>query len=404
MQTGGNVPDKKWLSWLYIAIIVVAAAAVVGLVYFVAQQTIQNSLAPLQKESGPSAQEKSATTPELNTEVIVSGRQNIWDVDFLPTGEMLFTERKGVLSMLKDGKESELAKISDVRAVGEGGLLGMVVDPEFATNRYIYTCFNSTATGHDVRLVRWQVKADLSGLEGRTDIITGMPTNNGGRHSGCRPQFAPDGYLWVATGDAAQEGTPQSPTSLGGKVLRVDRDGQGVAGNLAAPFDPRIFSYGHRNVQGIAFFAKPLGGVVGLSAEHGPNTDDEINPLVTGNFGWAPGANYNELVPMTDKQRFPDAKDATWSSGFPTQAPSGMAIIRGNQWQGWEGAAAVAMLKGTHLKILRLDSNVKVTQEEKALDGEFGRLRAIRQRGASGPLFVSTDNGSDDKIIRINPK
>ena len=106
----------------------------------------------------------------------------------------------------------------------------------------------------DVRVVRWTINSGVTALTNRTDIVTGIPVSSG-RHSGCRPRFGPDGRLWIGTGDAAVATNPQDPQSLGGKVLRVDTNGKGVAGNAPAPFDPRIYTYGHRNVQGLAFNA-----------------------------------------------------------------------------------------------------------------------------------------------------
>ena len=164
-----------------------------------------------------------------------------------------------------------------------------------------------------MRVTRWRVDETFTALTDRTDIVTGIPVNTDGqlgRHSGCRPRFGPDGYLWVGTGDAALGSVPQDPLSLGGKVLRITRDGAGAPRNPGAPLDPRIWSYGHRNVQGLAF--RPTDGL-GVSVEHGPGTDDELNLLTEGNFGWDPvgaGGSYDESGPMTDLGKFPDAVPA----------------------------------------------------------------------------------------------
>jgi glucose/arabinose dehydrogenase len=215
--------------------------------------------------------------------------------------------------------------------------------------------------------------------------------------------FGPDGYLWAGTGDNARGDTSIQPKNLGGKILRVDRSGAAAPGNLGGDYDSRIYSYGHRNVQGLAFFPSAKNGVLGLSAEHGPTVDDEVNELRKGNFGWAPPAQgYDESVPMTDLTRFPDAISAIWSSGNPTQAPAGAAVIKGKQWKGWDGALAVAMLKGQHLKILRLDDKNKVIKEEKTLVDIYGRLRAVVQ-GPDGALYIGTSNGNDE-ILKLSPE
>jgi aldose sugar dehydrogenase len=404
-QPGHNKKHKSpaWLSWLYIAAIIFVAALAFAAVWVVAQQTNQQNTNTQQNQPTYTPPAKSTEQPALKTEVVLSGLDHVWEVAFLPTKEMLFTERSGMLSMLKDGTRTDLINVADAKARGEGGLLGLAVDPDFTNNHFIYTCFNSSAN-KDVRVVRWKLKTDLSGAESSSPIVTGMPVNTSGRHSGCRLAFGTDGNLWVGTGDTAQGDTSIQPKSLGGKVLRVDRDGNAAADNLGGEYDSRIYSYGHRNVQGLAFYRNPIDGVRGVSIEHGSDVDDEVNMLVKGNFGWAPAASgYNETgVPMTDKNRFPDAIDAIWSSGSPTQAPSGATFVYGRQWKAWDGALAVAMLKGEHLKFLTIDNN-KVTGEVKVLEGTFGRIRAAMQ-GPDGDLYISTDNGDDDKIVRIIPQ
>lgn len=400
-------PDRR-NPWLVLAAVWLVAITLGAMILLAVHYTLQRYLAA-EAEPHPTTQpaSKSAETPQLRSEVVISGLHHPWDIAFLPDGQLLFTERSGTLSKLTGTTKVPVADISDVRGVGEGGLMGLAIDPKFTENRFIYTCYNSTSTPIDIRVVRWRVNAGTTGLEARADIITGMPSNTSGRHSGCRMAFGPDGYLWIGTGDTAQNGrhpqTPQDPKSLGGKILRVDREGKAAPGNMEAPFDSRIYSYGHRNIQGIAFLAQSMNGVIGFSAEHGSTVDDEVNELKKGNFGWDPDVPYTELnVPMTDKQKYPDAIEATWRSGSPTQAPSGLATIRGPQWKVWDGALAMAMLKDKHLKILLLDNRGKITKEERALDDK-GRLRDIEQ-SPDGNLYISTDNGkNEDQIVRLVP-
>jgi glucose/arabinose dehydrogenase len=338
--------------------------------------------------------------PTLEPAVVIEGLDHVWDVAFAPDETMYFTERSGNINVLKDGAKAVLTRPSDVVARGEGGMLGMTLDPDFAANRFLYTCFN---TGDDVRVVRWRVSENNAAIGNRQDIITGMPRIASGRHSGCRPRFGPDGYLWVATGDAATGTNPQDPKDLGGKILRVDRDGQAAPDNLGEPFDARVYSYGHRNGQGLAFLPETVGNAVGFSVEHGPGKDDELNPLVKGNFGWDPVPGYNESVPMTDTTKYPDAVAATWSSGDPTIAPSGATILRGDNWRDWNGALAMAVLKGSHVRILTLDESAQVTSETAVLD-TFGRIRST-VIGPNNDLYLTTDNGGGaDKIIRVTPK
>lgn len=390
--------------WLALTIVLIVAIAVGGAVLLAAQYALHNYLES-DTNPEPAPVSKSTEIPQLQIDTILEGLDHPWDIAFLPDSTLLFTERKGTVSVVRDGKRSQIAAITDVRSIVEGGLLGMAVDPKFNENRFVYTCYNSQNI--DIRVVRWKVNAGVTALENRKDIITDIPSNDGGRHSGCRIAFGPDGYLWIGTGDSAQNGlnpqTPQNPKSLGGKILRVDRDGKAAPDNLGAPFDSRIYSYGHRNTQGIAFLPKPLNGIIGFSAEHGSTVDDEVNELRKGNFGWDPDIAYTEKnIPMTNKTKFPDAIEATWRSGTPTQAPSGLAAITGKQWKAWEGSLAMAMLKTSHLKFLSLDDKGKVVKEDKIITDK-GRLRDVQQ-AYDGSLYISTDNGNNDKIIKLTPK
>jgi glucose/arabinose dehydrogenase len=327
---------------------------------------------------------------------------------FLPGKQMIFDERPGAFHLLQDGKIYNIGTVADIFASGEGGLLGLTIDSNFAANHYLYACFDhAKASGQvqDVRVARWKLSDDLMHMTDRVDIVTGMPAISSGRHSGCRLAFGPDGYLWVGTGDAATGGNSQSHTNLGGKILRVDRDGKAVPGNLGGDFDPRIYSYGHRNVQGLAFFPQAQNGVLGINVEHGSTVDDEVNLLRAGNFGWNPPANqpYTEIgVAMTDTKTIPDVIPAIWSSGAPTQAPSGATFLTGSQWKSWEGALAISVLKDQKLKILTINANNKVTAETNVFTKLFGRLRTAAQ-GPDGNLYLSTDNGKVDQIIRVTP-
>jgi glucose/arabinose dehydrogenase len=234
----------------------------------------------------------------------------------------------------------------------------------------------------------------------RTDIVIGMPHNDNsrGRHSGCRPRFGPNGDLWVGTGDAAFPTTPQDDDSLGGKVLRVDRNGDAAPGN---PGGRLWFSKGHRNVQGIAFRSQDD---LGVSAEHGPLVDDEINLLVAGNFGWdpGPGPSYDESGPMTDLTKFPDAVEAIWSTGSTTLALAGATFIEGGAWGDWDGVLAVATLKAAHLHVYFVSSDGEVTDDLRVIEDK-GRLRSPRQ-GPDGLLYITTDGGgSGGEVLRVTP-
>jgi glucose/arabinose dehydrogenase len=349
---------------------------------------------------------------DLEVTVVIGNQAQPWDIAFTPDGTMLYTEKVGRINALiggvrqtmdSNGATAGLAPPTGFLALGEGGMMGLAVDPQFASNRHIYTCFLTGSGGvpTDVRVVRWTVDAGYTALSNRTDIVTGLPAASNGRHSGCRPRFGPDGYLWIGTGDAAIGTIPQNPTSLGGKVLRVDRNGAGAPGNPGAPLDSRIYTYGHRNVQGITF--DRWGNA--FSVEHGTDCDDEVNELVAGgNYGWDPIPGYNETRPMTDLVKFPSAVEAIWSSGCPTIAPSGATILSGPQWSGWSGSLAMAVLKDRHLHVLNLGGQpdeTLVLQEVEVLNTTYGRLRSAVQ-GPDGNLYLAQD-ASPGSILRVEP-
>jgi len=358
--------------------------------------------------------------PELQVELVAGGLEHVWDIGFLPDGRALVTERRGRIVLLSGIGPGATARpveadLSDVYVRGEGGLMGMVVHPDFAESRRFTTCQTHMQDGSptDVRLVTWQLSEDGTSATRVADpLVGGLPINQSGRHSGCRPTIAPDGALLVGTGDTARGAVSQDLNSLGGKVLRVDLEtGEPAPGNPFADAQNQaqrlIWTYGHRNVQGVA--VRPGSGDV-YTTEHGPTEDDEVNLLRPGaNYGWDPSrggtvGGYDEDVPMTDLERFPDAVPAVWSSGDPVEAISGADFLSGAHWGDLDGALAVGALRGEKLLIMTLgpDGAVADVSIPAPLDGTFGRLRAVRL-GPDGALYVSTSNGTNDEVLRVTP-
>lgn len=344
-----------------------------------------------------------APAPAVTTTTVLSGLSSPWDLAFLPGGDFVFTERWGRINIYDSGVKRALLDPPDSAANGEGGVMGVAVDPAFATNRRIYVCFMSDASGAlDIRVVRWRLSNDQTQLTERADIVTGIPITAGGRHAGCRPRFGPDGHLWIGTGDSAVNTVPQNPRSLGGKVLRVTTDGAGAPGNPGGTLDPRIYTYGHRNVQGLAF--DRYGHAFAI--EHGTDRDDEVNLLVAGgNYGWDPvppggGTLYDESRPMTDLTKFPNARVATWTSGYPTIAPSGGAFLAGDQWARWDGTLAMAVLKGQQLRVLGVNSAGTGVNLQWTSLTTLGRLRVAVQ-APDGSLYLTTDSASDGRVYRV---
>ncbi len=337
------------------------------------------------------------TPPKTTVTAVVSGLDHPWDIGFLPNGTMLVTERAGRLDRIVSGQAQVITAPADVVAASEAGMLGLAVDPQFATNGFVFVCMASSAgPATDVRVVRFTLSANGATVLARQDVLTGLPFSSG-RHSGCRPRFGPDGALWVGTGDSATGTVPQDPNSLGGKVLRINRDGTPASGN---PSGRAWYTRGHRNVQGLAF--RPSDGMP-FEIEHGTNRDDEINVLQAGgNYGWDPVPGYDESQPMTDLVKFPQAVVAQWSSGAPTIAPSGATFVSGSKWGIWNGALAVAVLKAQQLRVFFTLPSGKITGSQTALT-TYGRLRSVVQ-GPDGNLYVSTDNGNNaDVVLRVTP-
>ncbi|NHN56442.1 PQQ-dependent sugar dehydrogenase [Calidifontibacter sp. DB0510] len=363
--------------------------------------------------SGSSA---STTTPaRLSVQVVTAGLTHPWDLGFLPGGAMLVTERPGRLTLVKDGRRSPVAAdLKDVYAQGEGGLMGLALSPDFATSREFVTC-QTYAQGDrpvDIRLVRWKLSADSRSATKVRILLSGMPIASSGRHSGCRPTYGPEGALYVGTGDTAAAPVAQDLTSLGGKLLRLNGStGAPWPGNpwitAANPRQRYVYGYGHRNVQGVA--VQPGTGRV-WTAEHGPDNNDEVNLATAGaNYGWDPSrggttSDYDEGVPMTDLQRFPKAQPAAWSSGPTTQAICGAAFLTAPQWGGLRGDLVITALKGATLLVLKPTgaNRMQVVAVPAETNGTYGRLRAART-GPDGALYVTTSNGTDDKILRITP-
>lgn len=345
-----------------------------------------------------------AAVPEYTVQLVAGGLTIPWDVTWV--GEvMLVNERAGRLWSKREGRPARRVELPLPRIYhrSEGGLLGMVADPDAANNRYFYTCQSvATASGaaKDVQVWKWRLDSDTTAVKVRT-LVTGIPIGSG-RHNGCRLRFNSARALYIGTGDAARGTNPQQLSSLGGKVLRVRSDGTIPKSN---PFYSRggraryVWTYGHRNVQGLA--KRPGVGEL-WSAEHGPSRDDEINLVVRrANYGWSPTPGYNESRSMTDPKRYPKARKAIWRSGSPTVATSGATFLSGSRWGDWDGALAVAMLKGEGVLLFGVGPDRKLTRLGE-IASTFGRVRTVEQ-GPDGALYFTTSNGSSDGVYRLVP-
>ncbi|MCP6719049.1 MAG: PQQ-dependent sugar dehydrogenase [Patescibacteria group bacterium] len=338
-------------------------------------------------ESGLQQSEIEPETELLQIEVIAEDLRIPWELAFLPSGEILVTERPGTLQ--KIGKEKALITIEGVEHIGEGGLLGLTLHPNFVDNRWLYLYLTTEIGGGLMNRVERYHLEDNQLLD-RTVIIENIP--GALYHDGGRIAFGPDGLLYITTGDARNPSLAQDINSLAGKILRLKDDG-GIPENN--PFGNAVYSFGHRNSQGLAWDDK---GRL-WATEHGRSGLlsglDELNLIRKGeNYGW-PNIQGDESGQDMRKPVVQSGPDETW-------APAGAAYL--------DGSIFFAGLRGESLYEAKISSEGTIESLVVHLRGDFGRLRAV-VLGPDGYLYITTSNTDgrgririgDDKIIRINP-
>ena len=343
---------------------------------------------------------------QLQIETVAEGLANPWGLAFLPDGQgYLVTERPGRLRRIApDGALSvPLGGVPEVFAVGQGGLLDVVLSPDFAADRLVYLSYAEAGDGAAGTAVgRGRLSADATALEGFEVIFRQQPKLSSGTHFGSRLVFDRDGHLFIALGDNNQRPTAQALDKLQGKLVRIHPDGRIPADNPfvgQAGARAEIWSYGHRNQQGAAL--NPWSGRL-WSHEHGPRGGDEINiPEAGKNYGWplaTHGINYS-LLPI------PEAKGEVVAGTEPphhvwekSPAISGMAFYDAERFPAWQHNLFIGALAGQALIRLQLDGD-KVVHEERLLQPLKARIRDVRQ-GPDGFLYVLTD-ASDGRLLRL---
>jgi glucose/arabinose dehydrogenase len=364
--------------------------------------------APPQKPDGGVKSEKVT----FRVETVASGLDHPWSLAFLPDGRMLVTERPGRLRILdKGGKLSPPVEgVPAVAAVGQGGLLDIVLAPDFAESRVVYFSFaeprgaagavnpNSTSLA-SARFLEEEGKAKLADVK---VIFRQEPAVEGGLHFGSRIAIARDGTLFLTTGERYLKTQAQNLSGHLGKVIRVRADGAVPPDN---PFvgrkdvKPEIWSYGHRNIQAAAIH--PISGELWI-VEHGPKGGDEINVPEKGkNYGWPVigyGVDYSGA--KIHESTHQDGMEQPIYYWVPSIGPSGMAFYTGDAFPGWKGNLFVGALALTHLERLELDGE-KIIKEERLLTGLGLRIRDVRQ-APDGTLWLLTD-ARDGKVLHIEP-
>jgi glucose/arabinose dehydrogenase len=312
-------------------------------------------------------------------QVVTSNKVVPWGLAFLPDGSALFTERvtRGIWAVAPGHAARKIYTVSEAVANGEGGLLGIAVGPTYSRDGRVYLYY-STGSDNRIAFIR-------RGSPARpTPIVTGIPV--AGNHNGGRLVFGPDGFLYAGTGDAGTTSNSQNASSLGGKILRITTSGAAAPGN---PNGSRVWSMGHRNVQGLVF---DRAGHL-WATEFGQNTWDEVNLIVAGgNYGWP------TVEGRAGDSRF---RDPVWQWSPSEASPSGIAI-RGD-------SLYVAALRGTRLWRLRV-SGTTISSATAMFQGAFGRLRTVMQNPRDGSVWLMTSNrdgrgsptSSDDRVLRFS--
>ena len=375
-------------------LIILLAAIAILFSLSLRRETSKTPTPPEENISVISETQKSGATDAVKavTVVVASNLEIPWDIAFLPDGNMLVTERVGRLLLIdKTGLQRKII-FEQKKQHGEGGLLGVVLHPDFATNYFLYLYMTAESENGQTknRVVRYRYEND--GLKDERVIISDIPGAT--YHDGGRMEFGPDGMLYVTTGDATTGKIAQDKNSLGGKILRLKDDGGIPSDN---PFGTAIYSYGHRNPQGLAW--DEAGRL--WETEHGPTGEggiccrDEVNLIRAGtNYGWP---TIRGLESKTGMQT-PKLNSGTSEAWAPASALY------------FQGSLFFGGLKGEALYEAVLDGE-NVTKLKTHFKGKFGRIRSIRL-GPDGMFYLPTSNrdgrGSpttdDDRIIRVNPE
>lgn len=351
---------------------------------------------------------KAPATP-VKVEVVAKGLSHPWGLQFLPDGRMLVTERDGQLRIVsKDGKLSAPVKgVPEVRARGQGGLLDVRLAPDFQSSGIIYLSYSEPRegwgkSGTSVARARLVLdEASGSGrLEGLSVVFRQEPAQGSGHHFGSRVVPAPDGTLFITTGDRGNSDLAQDPKALIGKVIRINPDGSVPADNPTIEgWAPQIWSMGHRNVQGAAI--DPATGKL-WTVEHGARGGDELNqPQAGKNYGW-PVISYGRNYSGT-KIGVGTAKEGLEQPVYywdPSIATSGLAFYDGDLFAGWNGSLLVGGLAGAQLSRLVMKDGA-VVGEEVLLEDRGDRIRDVRV-GPEGAVYLLVDEGSGS-ILKVMP-
>jgi len=331
---------------------------------------------------------------DITVEKLLDGLANPWSIAFIDENNWLITERPGRLRQVANGKllDAPVQGLPAIDAIGQGGLLDVVLHPDFKTNQWVYLSFAGMSRGlSGTEVVRGKLVGN--NLTESQVIFKATPKHRGGRHFGSRLAFDDKGFLFITLGDRGDRETAQRGKEHTGSIIRLNDDGSIPADNPyinnAAVLD-EIYSMGHRNVQGLVI---DKDNDVVWAHEHGPQGGDELNNVLPGrNYGWpiiTYGVNYGSGTKIGIGNNKPGFEQPAWFWD-PSIAPSGMELVTSNRYPQWQGNLLVGALKFQLIARLEI-TNGKVTHEERILGREYGRIRDIRQ-GLDGWLYFLTDS------------
>ena len=342
---------------------------------------------------------------EFTLTQISDGLERPWGLAFLPNGDMLVTERVGQLRIIKEGKleRKPISGLPDnIYASGQGGLLDVILHPDFENNQMIYLSYAGNGEGGAGTEVARGILKD-NALHNVETIFVAQPKTHGSNHYGSRMVFAEDGTLFITTGDRYHRLLDaQDPNNHLGTIVRLNDDGSVPEDNPFAKKEnhqPEVFSFGHRNVQGVAL--RPEDQSI-WSHEHGPRGGDEVNKLMPGaNYGWPSityGIDYSGAI-ISEFTHAPGMEQPIvyWD---PSIAPCGMTFYSGDRFPEWKGNLFVGALVQQHLRRLELQGDKVVVQE--VLLKDMARIRDVRT-GPDGYLYILTDERKNGKVLRLEP-
>lgn len=342
-------------------------------------------------------------TPEnadYTVETIIDGMKIPWGMTFLPDGSLLITEKEGEMILFKDGEKTKIEGLPEITVQGQGGLMDVILHPNYEDNGWIYFSYvSSEGEGEGANTAISRAKLTDNKLTDLQVLYKASPNSDKGQHFGSRMAFDDEGYLYFSIGDRGDnENNPQDITREGGKVYRINDDGTVPSDNPfvnQADAKKAIYSYGHRNPQGM--IKHPDTGAIWVN-EHGPRGGDEINVVKNGaNYGWPVityGINYDGAE-MTD-ERSRSGMEQPLYYWLPSIAPSGFAVVTGTVYPEWESDLLIGSLKFSYLEKLTLENN-KVVKREKLMDG-VGRVRNVIV-GPDGHIYAGIDGKGIVKMV-----